>query len=183
MSSSVKSNRFFLLIIALHALANLVYGQQPPKTMPYRFLVPEGYVGWIRVDFDVAGAPAIPIEDGFYVFKFSESGRLQTSSSDLVDSPRNQFFYYSSAGKYRLKMGGPMGGRLVQQEFSGPGAGHLAPIPNHYRYIFIGPVQAFEKYEATEPRLRPVESDGYPKVGAQMWLSQDDLEKMNARQP
>jgi hypothetical protein len=153
------------------------------KTFPYRFLIPEGYVGWIRIDFDVVGAPEIPIEDGFYVFKVLESGRLQTSSSDLVESTRNQFFYYSGAGRYRIRLGGPLENRLVQGEFSGPGSGHLPPVPNHYRYIFIGPLQAFEKDRAIDPKARLREPDGYPKVGAQTWLTQEDLKRMSAIHP
>ena len=64
------------------------------------------------MDFDVSGAPPLPIEDGFYIFKFSESGRLQTSSRDVVDL-RNEFFYYSTEGKYRLHDTGPLEQRLV----------------------------------------------------------------------
>lgn len=177
-----------ILILSILLIAPLVSfalgeAQTQEKTFPYRFLIPEGYVGWIRIDFDIQGAPEIPTEDGFYVFKISESGRLQTCSSDLVESTRNQFFYYSGTTKYRIKRGGPLDGRLVQEEFSGPGSGHLPPVPNHYRYIFIGPLQAFERYRATEPKSRPTESDGYPKVGAQTWLTQEDLRKMNAIRP
>jgi hypothetical protein len=158
-------------------------GQDRNRTLAYRFLIPEGYVGWIRVDFDVAGAPELPIEEDYYIFKFPTSGRLQTSSSDIVESRRNQFLYYSDKGKYLLKAGGPLNTRFVQEEFSGPGPGHLPPLPNRYRYIFIGPRAAFEKHRALNTQLRPKESDGYPKVGAHTWLSQEDLAKLIPRQP
>jgi hypothetical protein len=157
---------------------NLISEQNRDGTLPYRFLIPEGYVGWVRVDFDVASSPELPIEEGYYVFKFPKSGRLQTSSSDIVESRRNQFFYYSDKGKYLLKAGGPLDTRLVQEEFSGPGPGHLPPVPNRYRYIFIGPRTAFEKHRSLDTKLRPKEADGYPRVGAQTWLTQEDLEKM-----
>jgi hypothetical protein len=161
----------------------LIVGQNRNGTLPYRFLIPEGYVGWVRVDFDVASAPALPIEDGYYVFKFPTSGRLQTSSSDIVDSRRNQFLYYSEKGNYLLRTGGPLSTRMVQEEFSGPGPGHLPPVPNRYRYIFIGPKEVFETNRALDTQRRPKESDGYPKVGAQTWLTQEDLEKIIPRQP
>jgi hypothetical protein len=163
-------------------LPNLTFGQNRNGTLPYRFLIPAGYVGWVRVDFDVPGAPELPVEEGYYIFVFPKSGRLQTSSSDIVESRRNQFFYLSEKGKYLLRTGGPLNTRLVQEEFSGPGPGHLPPVPNRYRYIFIGPRDAFEKYRALDTRLRPKELDGYPKVGAQTWLTQEDLEKMIPRQ-
>lgn len=153
------------------------------RALPYRFLIPEGYVGWIRVDFDVSNAPQLPIEDGFYIFKFPESGRLQTSSSDVVESRRNEFHYYSTEGSYKLKVVGPIEKRMVPGEFSGPGSGHIAPVPNHYRYIFIGPTDVFDRYQASDQRLGPHEPDGGPKVGAQSWLTREDLIRMNVRQP
>lgn len=156
---------------------------QTQKILPYRFLIPEGYVGWIRVDFNVPGAPPLPIEDNFYIFKFSESGRLQTSSSDVVESRRNEFLYYSTDGTYPLKLFGPFEERMVRGEFSGPGPGHPAPVPSHYRYIFIGPKDVFDKYQASDKRLSPHEPDGYPKVGAWYWLKRDDLVKLKVRDP
>ena len=170
------------LAIILQIAAISIQGQAPRKAVPYRFLIPEGYVGWIRVDFDVSGAPPVPIEGGFYIFKFSESGRLQTSSGDVVDSRRNEFFYYSTEGKYRLHDTGPIEQRLVQQEMSGPGPGHIAPVPNRYRYFFIGPADVFHRYQTSDTRLLPHEVDG-PKVGAQSWLTREDLVRMKIIEP
>lgn len=160
-----------------------VCAQTTRKALPYRFLIPEGYVGWIRVDFDVSNAPPLPVEDGFYIFKFPESGRLQTSSSDVVDSRWNEFFYYSADEKYRIHVGGPLESRLVQQEFSGPGRGHHAPVPNRYRYIFIGPTDVFESYQARNKHEEAQEIDGYPKVGAKTWLTHGYLVKMKIKKP
>lgn len=173
----------FVIIIAIFGVLTAGFAQNRDLTLPYRFLIPEGYVGWVRVDFDVATAPPLPIEEGYYIFKFPESGRLQTSSSDIVESRRNQFFYYSDRGTHLLKAGGPLNRRLVQEEFSGPGPGHFSPVPNRYRYIFIGPRAAFEKHRALDAQLRSKEEDGYPRVGAQRWLTQEELEKLLSRQP
>lgn len=173
----------FVAIISTFGLLTSGVAQKRDLSLPYRFLIPEGYVGWVRVDFDVATAPPLPIEEGYRIFKFTESGRLQTSSSDTVDSRRNQFFYYSERGTHLLEVGGPLNRRLVQEEFSGPGPGHLAPVPNRYRYIFIGPRGAFEKHRALNPQLRPKEEDGYPRVGAQTWLTEEELDKLLSKQP
>lgn len=173
----------FVVIISTFGLLTSGVAQNRDSSLPYRFLIPEGYVGWVRVDFDVASAPPLPIEEGYRIFKFTESGRLQTSSSDIVESRRNQFFYYSGRGTHLLKVGGPLNRRLVQEEFSGPGPGHLSPVPNRYRYIFIGPRDAFEKHRAQNPELRPKEEDGYPRVGAQTWLTEEELDKLLSKQP
>ncbi len=173
---------FVVPALALQNGTGLVQDQNQRRVLPYRFLIPEGYVGWIRVDFDVPGAPELMVVDGYYVFEFPKSGRLETSSSDVVESRRNQFFYYAGSVKHQLHVGAPITNRLVQEEFSGPGAGHSAPVPSRYRYIFIGPRALFEKYQASDKRQSAKEADGYPKVGAQTWLTDDDLVRMKVRQ-
>jgi len=171
------------LILGLGVVFVGITAQVPTKALPFRFLIPEGYVGWIRVDFNVPSAPPLPIEDGFYILKFNESGRLKTSSPDLIESRRDEFFYYSNEGKYRLHQGGPLEQRLVQDEFSGPGRNHVHPVPNRYRYTFVGPKKAFDRYQASDKSIEPREADGYPKVGAKNWLTREDLVNMKAREP
>jgi hypothetical protein len=170
------------LVLSFQITSVSICGQTSRKSLPYRFLIPEGYVGWIRVDFNVPGAPPLPVEDGFYIFKFSETGRLQTSSSDVVESRRNEFAYYSAEATYQLKIVGPIETRMVHGQFSGPGPGQPAPVPTHYRYIFIGPTDVFEKFQNSDTSLLPHEVDGY-KVGAQSWLTREDLVRMKIREP
>jgi hypothetical protein len=182
----LKRTVFVLTFLAFYGFINQfgqVNAQHQRRTLPYRFLIPEGYVGWIRIDFNVAGAPELPMEDGYYVFRFPESGRLQTSSDDIVESRRNQFFYYGSGKEYLLETSCSHGACMVQEEFSGPGSSHPDPIPNHYRYVFIGPLDAFEKRRLKEGSSSYLEGDGYPKVGAHSWLTQDDLVRMRVWQP
>ncbi len=179
--------RIALLSLALTIGVGIVSvgiaAQGPTKPLPYRFLIPEGYVGWIRADFDVEGAPTLPVEDGFYILKFNESGRLKTSLGDLLESRRDEFFFYSNEGKYRLHEGGPVEQRLIQDQFSGPGRNHVKPVPNHYRYIFVGPKTVFDRYQAGDKSIEPREADGYPKVGARSWLTREDLIGLKVRQP
>ena len=69
-----------LLSLSIASSSSSAQTQQP---WLYSFLIPEGYVGWIRVDFEVPGAPPLPVEGDFYILKFSDTGRLQTSSRDI----------------------------------------------------------------------------------------------------
>jgi hypothetical protein len=84
---------------------------------------------------------------------------------------------------YQLKVVGPIETRMVQGKFSGPGSGHIAPVPHHYRYYFIGPTDVFDRIQASDSSLAPHEPDGYPKLGAQNWLTREDLVRMKVRQP
>jgi hypothetical protein len=49
------------------------------KSLPIsKFLIPEGYTGWLRVEHDVECAPPVPVENGVRVYAFLETG-LQKS--------------------------------------------------------------------------------------------------------
>jgi hypothetical protein len=66
-----------------------------------RFLIPEEYVGWLRVEFEVEGEPAIPVEDGVRIFRFSGSFMLVTSSSMPEDAAERRYFYFAEDGSER----------------------------------------------------------------------------------
>src|ERR1035438_4511752 len=52
------------------------------------WMIPEGYVGWLRLDYGVEGALPLPIEKGYYVVRFTRTGRLQTSSRNRSEERR-----------------------------------------------------------------------------------------------
>ena len=54
------------------------------KGRPQKYLFPEGYIGWVRLNFK-RSAPASPIEDGFYVFKFPVTGEVIVSNQTLAE--------------------------------------------------------------------------------------------------
>jgi hypothetical protein len=51
-----------------------------PNLHPSTFLVPEGYVGWLLLDYYVKDAEPSPIQGTNQVFKFPGTGALTTSS-------------------------------------------------------------------------------------------------------
>src|SRR5438105_4542533 len=71
---------------------------------PSRYLMPDGYVGWVKIYFKVPNAPALPIEDGYYLFKFPASGVLQTSSAMEDGWAQDQYFYFSGESRRPLKV-------------------------------------------------------------------------------
>ena len=181
-----RSSLIPALLFSLSVASSSSSGQTRQPSL-YSFLIPEGYVGWIRVDFEVPGAPPLPVEGDFYILKFSDTGRLQTSSRDIQGgwTDRGQFLYYSTERPYllRLKTSGPPELRMVHGQFAGPGAGHKYPVPNPYQYYFIGPTDVFDRVDAMDPSTTPRESDGYPKVGRQSVLTREDLIRLKIRKP
>ena len=66
-----------------------------------KFLIPEGYVGWLRVEYDVECFPPIPVEDGVRILRFAGANVLETASSMPEDAAERQYFYYAADGSER----------------------------------------------------------------------------------
>ncbi len=47
---------------------------------PEKHIVPEGYRGWIAVDYGVQGAPPLGDQEGTVLLLYPETGRLETST-------------------------------------------------------------------------------------------------------
>jgi hypothetical protein len=176
-----RSNLILALLFSL-SVASFSSRGQAQEALHHYFLIPEGYVGWIRVDFEVPGAPPLTVENGYYILRFSDTGRILTSSRDILGL-QDEFLYYSTEKPYllKLKTAGPPELRMVHGQFSGPGPGHKYPVPNPYRYYFIGPTDVFDRVDASDPSTTPRESDGYPKVGPQSFLNREDLIRLKIR--
>ena len=92
-----------------------------------RFLIPQGYVGWLRVEHDVECAPQIPVEGGVRIFRFSGASVLETSSPVPTDSAARQYFYYSVEGSERdLAVDYQDGNGMIWQERPGSRAGKMS---------------------------------------------------------
>jgi hypothetical protein len=89
-----------------------------------KFLIPEGYVGWLRVEHDVECTPTIPVEDAVRVFRFTGASVLETSSSMPEDRAARQYFYYAVDGSEReLATEYRSGKGMIWQERPGTRAG------------------------------------------------------------
>jgi hypothetical protein len=59
----------------------------------HRFVLPDGYIGNVRVDFLVPGAPPLSEEDGFHLVVVPESGVVSTSSDMRTSPKRDEVFF------------------------------------------------------------------------------------------
>lgn len=167
------------LALGLLALLNVAGSSPLRDKYPYRFLIPEGYVGWVRIDFNVKDAPPLPVEDGFYVVKIPDTGRLKTSLQDTL-TRRDEFYYFADDTKYPLSINSQNPTCMIQQRFWGPPLGHATP--NHYRYFFVGPREIYERCTWNEP-CNERYKDGYLKAGPWLVLTREQLEQARIRQP
>jgi hypothetical protein len=154
--NSMKRFRFLSLTLAF-SLVSVTATCQDQTRRPSRYLIPEGYVGWVRIDFNITDAPPLPLENGFYVFKFPESGRIQTSSDMEYGVAHDEYYYYADKDRKALQRSGWGGGGLIWGGFNGGAQG----AKEVHEYFFVGTEAQLKEFgwkEKDEEHL-------YPKVG------------------
>lgn len=123
---------------------------QHPQRNPSRFLIPEGYVGWLMVKYQVKDAYALPIEDGHYLITFPPSGRVQTSSELEYGWASNDYFHYSSDGKRRqLKVTGWGGGGMIWAHSTGKEVVDGDEVT--FERFFVGTEEEFKRKGSITP--------------------------------
>ena len=86
-------------IVLLVGLTIMVSGCGPQDRHPNRLLIPSGFVGRISIEYGVPGAPALPMEDGHYVYRIPKQGRLQTRTGFPSGSAADDDYYYVLNGE------------------------------------------------------------------------------------
>ncbi|MFZ0821660.1 MAG: hypothetical protein WAM91_16465 [Candidatus Acidiferrales bacterium] len=90
----LKSGSETHLDIAMEPMA----GRNLPSS---KFLIPEGFVGWVILEYDLKNADRAPSENGTNIYKFPPSGVLKTSSPGPQLGAQDQYFLYPSSGAMR----------------------------------------------------------------------------------
>jgi hypothetical protein len=65
---------------------------------PVRFLIPRGFVGWLRLECNDQSAPPLPLEGNTRVFRFASSSVLSTSSPCPQEGSAQEYLYYAQDG-------------------------------------------------------------------------------------
>jgi len=111
------------------------------------------------VDFRVDDAPALPIEDNYYIFRFPQTGQLVTSTDIEFGRAKDEFYYYSGDARRMLESTEYGDGGMIWGQFNGfEGSG----TDQHARflYFFVGTEEQFR-----DPSLNGRGDDGLPRVG------------------
>jgi hypothetical protein len=123
-----------------------------PNLHPSRFLVPERYVGWLLLEYNVKDTQPISVENGTKVFKFPANGALYTSSSGPDKGADNEFLFYSADGStheisrdYRNSRG------MIWGEHEGTRNGMLSQFG-----FFVGTEEQYKKHQSQATHPGPV---------------------------
>jgi len=101
----VKNRVHFAIVVMLLFAAHQFTGCEQQRR-PSRYLMPEGYVGRVRIEFKTKNAPPIPLEAGYYLFTIPANGLLQTSSDIEYGWAKDEYYYYDDHGRRQLPVTG-----------------------------------------------------------------------------
>ena len=99
-------------------VADLFLHRRPPA----RYLIPAGYVGWVRIEYGAPGAVPLAREGKYRVVHVGPDGTARTSSELAEGWGRDQFFYESGTGRKTLSNAGWCKGGMIWGEVTGSGA-------------------------------------------------------------
>jgi hypothetical protein len=120
-----------------------------PNLHPSKFLVPDGYAGWLLLEYNIKDAEPTPIEAGVKVFKFPPNGALNTSASGPERGADDEYLYYSADGSLReIPTGYRNGKGMIWGQHEGTRNGTLSQFG-----FFVGTEEQYKKYQlqATHP--------------------------------
>jgi hypothetical protein len=146
--AKVRAGTIAILVVSLPVLVGVfVYGpfvadlflhRRPPS----RFLIPSGYVGWVRVEYRVAGALPLPREGKYVVVRVGRDGTARTSSDLPEGWARDQFFSYSGNQRQTLSNAGWCKGGMIWGEVIDHSSGESGGS-SFLRKFFVGSEDQF----------------------------------------
>lgn len=126
-----------------------------PTLHPSIFLVPDDYIGWVRLEYNLKDAQPVPVEDGVKVFKFPETGALYTSSSGPERGAGDEYFYYSQDGSRHPVPQDYRGGKgMIWGQYQGSRGGVMTMFG-----FFVGTEEEYTKYESQSGHPGPISKE------------------------
>ncbi|TXK75382.1 DUF6843 domain-containing protein [Paenibacillus sp. N3.4] len=107
---------FLILFVTLFGIAGVYTAIKSPEH--HKYIVPDGYTGWVKVTFDQAGYPPLEKKYRTYLYAVPANGQLVTSSRMKAGSM--QVFYLGNDGSLRET------GQYVEESIHAMGSsGHI----------------------------------------------------------
>jgi hypothetical protein len=120
----------------------------------YVFL-PDGFVGWVRIDYSARDSPPLTEIDGHFVVEVAGEARIRTSNPMLTGIANDRYFYRNGSMTQPLAIASPdsspegmvRGLHYVVSEKTD----HRDE--EHFRTFFVGDLPAFNKARNAEPSV------------------------------
>lgn len=151
MSRPIRLIMLALLLVGV-AFAAFLWSIDANTPKRNRYLIPEGYTGWLCTSYAIPTARPLEMEEGFRVVRFDAKGVVETSDQGMPGKLKDEFFFYSERGTRPLSFESEMGGGFTSADQQNPN-----------RYTFMFWVSKNAKVE--QPPYSP--SNLTPKCGPQ----------------
>jgi hypothetical protein len=136
-------------VIALCWTSLLTYDEVSTHRTPNLYLIPAGYVGWIEIRYNSAGASPLLIQARKQVLSLPKTGMLYTSSLQPSGWAKDEYFYESSAHIRQplTETGWGKGGKIWGNQ-SGVIEGQGGLPDCMYEQFFVGTEQQYYKSQS-----------------------------------
>jgi len=134
------------LLLTLMALPMGWCGQKQEQRPAVKYLIPDGYVGWVKINFQVPNAPELPVENGQYLVRIPETGVFKTASQIEYGWAKDQYCYYAAQCKHDLKVTGWGGGGMIWGNFNGQDFNGNHQVVQRYVQFFVGTEDEYKKH-------------------------------------
>lgn len=112
--------------------------------------IPNGYTGWVLIEFERADAPPLPRRDGKLIFHIGRDGRLATSSKCEYGWSQDEYIILDGTRVVLKRSGWGKSGQIW-----GGANGSVQEAgkkPRIYQTFFVGSDVAFKSAAAVEPK-------------------------------
>jgi hypothetical protein len=79
----------------------------------FRYLIPDGYSGWVQIQYEVPNPPPVPEENGCDLVRVPANGVFQTSDEDPSGCWTSEYFYVSRTRRRPLEATRSGGGGMI----------------------------------------------------------------------
>jgi hypothetical protein len=73
---------------------------QAPPQLPLLLEIPDGYRGYVVLQYALASCAALPRRDGFTVIRFADDGRACTSETQVETTLKDRAYYIAPGGEH-----------------------------------------------------------------------------------
>jgi hypothetical protein len=79
---------------------------QPPPQLPLQLEIPDGYRGYVVLQYALGTCAVLPRRDGHTVIRFGDDGRACTSETTVETTLRDTAFYAAPSGEHTVELTG-----------------------------------------------------------------------------
>jgi hypothetical protein len=84
--------------LSCQSLPSLPVSQQDLPSLPLQLEIPQGYRGYVVLQYALPSCAALPRRDGYEVIRFGDDGRACTSERDVKTTLRDRAYYVDATG-------------------------------------------------------------------------------------